>query len=471
MQRYRFYTGSIWSRKSESDTLLAMHLSSQLQQLEDANTPIRVAVIGAGKFGCMFLAQARCTRGVHIAAIVDLDVDRCRSGLNRIGWGAEKYAASTLTQALKQGSTYITDRFEPVVENDNIDVVIDATGHVAAATEHALSAIDAGKHIIMVTVEADAVVGPVLARRAEAAGVVYSLAFGDQPALICELVDWARTCGFKVVCAGKGTKYLPAYHQSTPDTVWRHYGFSEQQIATGDYNARMFNSFLDGTKSAIEMAAVSNSTGLMPQARGLLFPPCPVEQLPMVCVPKTAGGVLDRSGTVEVVSSLHRDGSEIGHDLRWGVYVTIETDNNYVKRCFHEYGALMDPSGRFASLYRPTHFIGLELGYSVARAVLSREATGTPVDFNADVVAAAKRDLAVGEQLDGEGGYAVYGKLTSARSSVEQKGLPLGLSAGLVLKTPVKAGQIVSWDDVNTPASSRVLELRKQLESSIISSK
>jgi len=444
-----------------------MHLSQQLQRLENAGTPIRVVVIGAGKFGCMYLAQAGNTPGVHIAAIVDLDIERCRSGLRRIGWPAEKFAASTLRHALDQGSTYLTDRLESVLEHGEIDVVIDATGNVMAAVDHALMSIEAGKHVVMVTVEADAVAGPVLARHAAAAGVVYALAFGDQPALICDLVDWARTCGFKVTCAGKGTKYLPEYHQSTPDTIWRHYGFSEQQVESGDYNARMFNSFLDGTKSAIEMAVVCNSAGLQPQEKGLLFPPCSIDRLPMVCVPDSAGGVLDRSGTVEVVSSLHRDGSEVEHNLRWGVYVTIETDSDYVKRCFHEYGALMDPSGRFASLYRPTHFIGLELGYSVAKAVLSREATGTPKDFNADVVAVAKRDLVAGERLDGEGGYAVYGSLVSAQRSVGQNALPLGLASDLVLINPIKAGHIVTWADVNAPGPSRVLDLRKQLESSI----
>ena len=446
-----------------------MHLSSQLKQRERSNTPIRVALVGAGKFGCMFLAQAGQTPGVHVAAVIDIDTVRCRDGLRRIGWDEEAFAAASLDVALDDGSTHITDRFDQVVTRDEIDVVIDATGHVAAAVEHVLQAMDAGKHVVMVTVEADAVVGPLLASRAQAAGVTYSLAFGDQPALICELVDWARTCGFTVTCAGKGTKYLPTFHQSTPDTVWGHYGFSEQQVASGDYNARMFNSFLDGTKSAIEMAAVSNSTGLVPQDQGLSFPPCPMDRLSQVCIPQRDGGVLEHPGTVEVVSSLYRDGSEVERDLRWGVYITMETNSDYVKRCFQEYGALTDSTGRYASLYRPTHFIGLELGYSVARAALSGEATGTPSQFIADVVAVAKRDLAVGDRLDGEGGYTVYGGLTNARTSVRQRGLPLGLATDLVLMKPVSAGSVVCWDDVQEPNPSAVLSLRKQLESELLS--
>ena len=446
------------------DATQSMNLSEQLKRREQENNPIRVIVVGAGKFGCMFLAQAERTIGMHVVAIVDIDISRCRDSLQRIGWASDKYDADNLQQAIERRLTFVTDRIESVVDNELVDVVIDATGNVAASVDHVLMAIDAGKHVVMVTVEADAVVGPMLAETAEKAGVVYSMAYGDQPALICELVDWARSCGFEVTCAGKGTKYLPEYHKSTPDTVWQNYGFSEQQVASGDYNARMFNSFLDGTKSAIEMAAVANATGLHPHSDGLIFPPCSVPRLPMTCVPKSAGGVLERSATVEVVSSLYRDGSEIEHDLRWGVYVTFETDSSYVQRCFQEYGALIDPTGRYASLYRPTHLIGLELGYSVAKAVLLGEATGVPLDFNADVIAVAKKDLTAGERLDGEGGYTVYGKLVSAEKSMERGGLPLGLASDVTLKTSVQTGQALCWDDVSSPTPNTVLTLRRQLE-------
>ena len=161
--------------------------------------------------------------------------------------------------------------------------------------------------------------------RAEA-GIVYSLAYGDQPALICELVDWARAAGFNVVAAGKGTKYLPDYHAATPKTVWDHYGFSDEMVAKGDFNAQMFNSFLDGTKSGIEMAAVANATGLTPAPDGLSFPPCGVDDLPRVLRPKSAGGSLHHAGQVEVISSLERDGRPVFRDLRWGVYVTFAAE-------------------------------------------------------------------------------------------------------------------------------------------------
>ena len=320
----------------------------------------------------------------------------------------------------------------------------------------------------MVNVEADALAGPLLARRAREAGIVYSLAYGDQPALICELVDWCRAAGFDVVAAGKGTKYLPEYHASTPATVWPHYGFTPEQVAAGDFNAQMFNSFLDGTKSAIEMAAVANAAGLTPAPGGLAFPPCGVDDLPRVLRPLDEGGQLHHAGQVEVISSLERDGRPVVRDLRWGVYVTFRAGErageDYVRRCFAEYGFPTDASGRYAAMYKPFHAIGLELGISVACAGLRREPTGQPFAWNADVVATSKRNLAAGETLDGEGGYTVYGKLVPARDSIALGGLPLGLAHGLKLKRAVGAHRPIAWDDVLFDAGNDAIAFRREME-------
>jgi predicted homoserine dehydrogenase-like protein len=318
----------------------------------------------------------------------------------------------------------------------------------------------------MVNVEADALAGPLLARRAREAGVVYSLAYGDQPALICELVDWARASGFRVVAAGKGTKYLPRYHASTPDTVWQDYGFTPAQVAAGDLNARMFNSFLDGTKSAIEMASVANATGLSAPPDGLAFPPCGVDDLPRILRPREAGGVLPRDGQVEVISSLNRDGSPVVRDLRWGVYVVFEAGSPYVERCFREYGLVTDDSGRYSATYKPFHLIGLELGISVASVGLRREPTGTPSAWIADAAATAKRDLGAGEVLDGEGGYLVHGKLLPAETSRSLGALPIGLAHGLRLRRPVQAGRVVSWADVEVDETQEAVLVRREMEAS-----
>ena len=442
-----------------------MNLHRLLQERASAGRPVRVVLVGAGKFGSMYLSQARRTPGIHILAVADLAPDRARAALARVGWEPQRFAAGSLDEAARAGSTFVTDDAARAIAHAATEVVIDATGSPAAGIAHALACCREGKHIVMVNVEADALAGPLLARRAREAGVVYSLAYGDQPALICELVDWARTAGFTVVAAGKGTKYLPAYHASTPKTVWGHYGFSDEMVAKGDFNAQMFNSFLDGTKSGIEMAAVANAAGLTPAPSGLEFPPCGVDDLARVLRPRSAGGHLHHAGQVEVISSLERDGRPVFRDLRWGVYVTFSAEHEYVRRCFQEYGIVTDPSGEYASMYKPSHLIGLELGVSVASAALRREATGAATGWRGDCVATAKRRLEAGEVLDGEGGYTVWGKLLPAADSAARRALPIGLAHRVKLRRALAEGQIVSWDDVEYDAGAQAVQVRREMES------
>jgi predicted homoserine dehydrogenase-like protein len=441
-----------------------MNLHRMLRQRADEGRPLRVGLIGAGKFGSMYLSQIRRTPGVHLVAVADLAPVRARQALVRVGWRKEQLAARSFAQAQAKGTTHVCDDALAMIAAPQVDIVIDATGHPAAGIAHVLACCTHGKHIVMVNVEADALAGPLLARRAREAGIVYSLAYGDQPALICEMVDWARAAGFEVVAAGKGTKYLPEYHASTPATVWPYYGISAEDAALGGMNAQMFNSFLDGTKSAIEMAAVANATGLTPAPDGLHFPACGVDDLANLLRPADEGGLLHHRGQVEVISSLERDQRPVFRDLRWGVYVTFAADSEYVRRCFKEYGLVTDRTGNYSAMYKPYHLIGLELGISVASIGLRREPTGAPEGWHGDVVATAKRDLKVGEVLDGEGGYTVYGKLMPAADSVKLGGLPLGLAHRIKLRRPVKAGQAVRWSDVAFDADDPAVRFRREME-------
>jgi predicted homoserine dehydrogenase-like protein len=441
-----------------------MNLHRLLQRRAAETRPVRVVLVGAGKFGSMYLSQARGTAGIHILALADLAPQRARAALARVGWAPASYSAKSLDEALRDTTTFVTDDAERALAHPATEVVIDATGNPAAGIAHVLACCRHRKHIVMVNVEADALAGPLLAQRATEAGVVYSLAYGDQPALICELVDWARTAGLRVVAAGKGTKYLPAYHASTPKTVWGHYGFSDEMVERGDFNAQMFNSFLDGTKSAIEMAAVANAAELTPAPEGLAFPPCGVDDLARVLRPRTAGGSLHHAGQVEVISSLERDGRPVFRDLRWGVYVTFAADHEYVRRCFQEYGIVTDPSGEYAAMYKPSHLIGLELGVSVASVALRREPTGAATGWRGDCVATAKRALKTGETLDGEGGYTVWGKLMPAADSAARHALPIGLAHKVRVKRDIAEGSIVSWDDVDYDASSQAVQVRREME-------
>jgi predicted homoserine dehydrogenase-like protein len=445
-----------------------VNLYAKLQQREAQGAPLRVGVIGAGKFAAMYLAQAPRTPGVHIAAIADLSPDGARANLARVGWKAESHAAASIDAAIRERRTSLSDDWEALVAHPAIDIVIEATGNPVAAVTHALAAFRNRKHVLMVTVEADAVCGPLLARKAQEAGVVYSLAYGDQPAIICDLVDWARAAGFVVVAAGRGHKWLPHFAQSTPETVWEHYGLTPEQARLGGLNPKMFNSFLDGSKPAIECTAVCNATGLTPAPEGLAYPSASVDALPSLMRPLTEGGCLHHKGQVEVVSSLERDGQPIPYDIRFGVWVVFEGDSEYIRRCFMEYGVRTDPSGRYACMYKRWHLIGLEVGISVASIGLRRESTGCPTGFRADAVASAKRDLLAGELLDGEGGYTVVGKLMPAADSLRLGALPLGLAHRVRLLKPVQAGAPVLWSDVAVDASDDAVRLRREMETAFV---
>ena len=415
--------------------------------------PVQVGLIGAGKFGSMFLSQVPTTDGLEVKAIADLDPERARESCRSVGWTKD---------LIKQ--TKFFDNTQAMIDNCGLDVLVEATGNPKAGIAHAKMAIASKTHIVMVNVEADVLAGGILAKEANEAGIVYSMAYGDQPALTIELVEWARATGFEVVAAGKGTKYMPEYHYSTPDTVWDHYGLTPEQAAKAGMNSQMFNSFLDGTKSALEMAAISNGTGLKAPDQGLTFPPAGMDDLAHVLRPRPLGGQLDETGMVEVVTSVERDGRPVYRDLRWGVYVVIEAPNDYASACFKQYGMNTDSTGRFSAMYKPFHLIGLELNISILSAALLKKPTGSTLDFNSDVVATAKRDLKAGEMLDGEGGFTVYGKLMPANKSLKMGGLPIGLAHRIRLKNNVNIDQQISWNDVEIDLADQAVSVRKEME-------
>jgi predicted homoserine dehydrogenase-like protein len=441
-----------------------MNLHAMLLKREAAGRPVTVGVIGAGKFSTMFLAQARLTRGMHVLGVADLDVARATNQLRAAGWPEAALSATSLADARKHGRTHVTSDAGALIACPDVEVIVEATGIPSAGIRHAMDTIANGKHIVMVNVEADALAGPLLAREANRAGVVYSLAWGDQPALICEHVDWARTCGFKVVAAGKGTRYESHYHRSTPDSLWDILDKYLQIADRASINPKMFNSFIDGSKSAIEMTAVCNSTGLVPQSDGLRFPAASRLELADVCKPKAAGGMLEKPGVTEVVSSVRRDGSDVGHHLALGTFVVLEGETDYARQCFREYAMLPDQSGCYAALYRPIHMIGLELGISVASAALRREPTGAPTDFRSDVVATAKRALKRSEVLDGEGGFCVWGKQMPAERSLREGLLPLGLAHAVTLRRDIAEGECLKWNDVTCDENDLAVRVRRGME-------
>ncbi len=443
-------------------------MRDRLKSLDESGKPIRVSIIGCGRFGGMMLSQIRLAPGMMVAVACDVDVERAQHALELGGYedGSMVTSGSTsqANEAIRSGKTAVTEDSSVAIDSE-VDVVVEATGNPMVGARHALKAIKNGRHVVMVNVEADVLVGPVLKKKADEARVVYSLAYGDQPAVIEELYDWAVSMGFEVVAAGKGTKYLPEYRHSTPDEALVTYGYTPEEVAESGLNRKMYNSFLDGTKSAVEMCAVANMTGLLPDVPGMHFPPASIKEIPRLLAPEEEGGILARRGVVEVVSSLRRDGSPIDDDLRWGVYVVITSENSYLRTCMTDYGMATDPSGRYAVMYRPYHLVGMEAAVSIARAYLYGEATGASNARVGEVVAAAKRDLKSGEVLDGEGGYTAYGLLVEASQADAEDMLPIGLCHGARVTRPVEQDGTLTYADVELPDAGILEELRSELSS------
>ena len=424
-----------------------MYLNTKLEEFDEN---IKVAFIGCGKFISMFLSQYNQLKKIKIDTIIDLKIDQAKKNCLNSGLTEDTIKEINFANSLNEAI------------NRDIDIFIEATGNPIVGTVHADKIIKKKKHIILVNVEADVTCGKYLSDLAKQNGVICSMAYGDQPSLILEQIEWARLNGFLVTCAGKGTKYHPAFEYSTPDTVWEHYGLTKEraEIESG-MNPKMFNSFLCGDKSVIEMCAVSNASNLKCPTNGLTFPPVGVYDIAKKLVPKSDGGLIDYEGQVEVISSIDLEKKTIPNDLRWGVYIVIKAQNKYVKNCFKDYGMATDASGNYSAIWRPYHYIGLELAQSIYSIALDKKATGFTKNYNADVASYAKKDLKVGEKLDGEGGFCARGKLITSKKSKEEKILPLGLTDGAEVIKNIKKDEVIKISDVKLNLPKEVTQARE----------
>ena len=419
-------------------------------KLSNYNKKIKVAFIGCGKFISMFLAQYNQLKKIKIDSIIELDLDNAKKNCLNSGLSEQTIDKINFTSSLEK--TF----------NRDIDIYIEATGNPIVGTVHAVKIIKSKKHIILVNVEADVTCGKYLSDLANENGVICSMAYGDQPSLILEQIEWSRLNGFEIVCAGKGTKYHPDFEYSTPETVWGHYGLSKKRAEKeSGMNPKMFNSFLCGDKSAIEMCAVSNASNLKCPKNGLTFPPIGVYDIAKKLIPKSYGGLIDYEGQVEVISSIDSEKKDIPNDLRWGVYIVIKAKNQYVKNCFKDYGMVTDSSGNYSAIWRPYHYIGLELAQSIYSIALENKATGFTKYYNAEVASYAKKNLKAGERLDGEGGYCVRGKLINSKKSKEEKILPLGLTDGAITKKNINKDQAIMLSDVELDLPKQVIDARE----------
>ena len=399
--------GLITLRRSQALEERPIMLYHRLRELDERGDTIQVGLIAAGTFGTQIATQVAHAAGMRIAAIAELDAAKALRAYDQAGIAGDQVATAEIPQdidaAIAAGRPAVTANAQAMMES-GVDVVIEATGNVEAGAAHARYAIGQGKHVVMVTVEADVVVGLQLKQLADAAGVLYSAAYGDEPALALELWDWASALGFRVIAAGKGTRFKTSFRKANPDDVPRMYGFTGQ-----DYNAQMFGSFLDGTKHAIEMAALANMSGLVPDVRGMHFPSADLREIPDKLCRRDKGGILEDEGVVEAVSAIDEDEVAVERSLRGGLYCVVDGRVPAIIESLKSYGEIIgmiigQRSG-YAMIYRPQHWIGHEMPITVARIMLDGTTCGHPIGQSAEVVAAAKKPLPAGTVLDGEGGY------------------------------------------------------------------
>ena len=442
-------------------------LSALLEEREKAGRPVRVGIIGTGKFGGGLVTQISRMKGMVVAAIADIVPENAHDAYKTAYGEVEVGTADSplaLEEAVRAGKFTVVEDGLQVAQADGLDVVVEATGLTEVGARMASATLEAGNHLVMVNVETDVTIGALLQRKAASAGVVYSLVDGDQPGVTMNIIEWAWSLGFEIVAAGRGTELFADDPQGTPDNVPERFGFDAETLERRKINLKMYNSFRDGTKAQVEATAIANMAGLVPDVRGMHEPSCNLADIPQQCSLVAEGGLLSQHGVVELANSVAEDGQTmLDNPLRMGVFVVIRADHPFIVEDLSNYHVLRGGDGKNFLLYRPYHLVAVEAPITIARVALYGLPTGTPrARPSADVVAVAKRDLRAGERLDGGGGYMVLGASEKATVARDQRLLPLGLADGAVLKRDLRQGEAVDYDSVELAEDSLVLQLRRE---------
>lgn len=447
--------------------------TSLLAQRAAEGRPIRVGIIGAGKFGAALVAQISYMRGMVTSVVADINANRARNAYVHSGvpTDALRYAETVdeMNDAVRSGIPVVAEDGLLVTACDMIDVVVEATGVPEVGARMAYHALAHRKHLVMVNVETDVTVGPILRRMADAAGVVYTLVDGDQPGVTMNMVEWARALGFEIVAAGRGTIFYADDRQGTPETVPARFGFSSEMIARRTINLKMYNSFRDGSKAQIEMTALANAAGLVPDVRGMHEPSVNLADIPRRFSLREEGGLLSQHGVVELANSIAEDGKTMLPDpLKMGVFVVIRTEHPFIQEDLASYYLYPGGNNHNYLLYRPYHLVAVEAPISIAKAALYGQPTAAAAPTpTAEVITVAKRDLKAGEVLDGSGGYTVNGLCEKAVIARAENLLPLGLADGAIMKQDVPQGTAITYDMVTLNEDSFVVKLRRLQDATI----
>ena len=441
--------------------------SSLLSQRAAENKPIKVGIIGAGKFGGGLVAQLSRMQGMEACAVADINLHNARHAYRASGVPAEDirvvHNIEEMNEAIHSGKPAIAEDGLLVAGSDLVDVVVEATGIPEVGARMGYHTIMHTKHLIMVNVETDVTVGPFLKHLADSAGVVYTLVDGDQPGVTMNMVEWARTLGFEIVAAGRGTVFYGDDRIGTPDTVPARFGFSEEMMERRTINLKVYNSFRDGTKAQIEMTSLANMAGLPPDVRGMHEPSVNIADISRMFSLREEGGILGQQGVVEAANSVAEDGKTmLDAPLSMGVFVVIRTDHPFIQEDLTSYSLHPGGNGKNFLLYRPYHLVAVEAPISIAKAVFYGQPTGAPLPRPvADVITVAKRNLKQGELLDGSGGYTVNGLIEKVEIVRKGNLLPLGLAYEVKLKQDVAQGSAITYDMVELNEDSFVLNLRR----------
>jgi len=441
-------------------------INTLLEQRETEGCPIRVGIIGAGKFGGALAVQISQMKGMIAGVIADLNIEAAKKAYTNCGVSEDEIRNAVtreeLEDAICRGKPAVCQDAQLLINAGAIDVIVECTGVPDVGAQFAYKAIQARKHVVMVNVEADVTVGAILRREADAAGVVYTLVEGDQPGSTMNIVNWARALGFEIVAAGRGTVFYGDDRQGTPDTVPQRFGFTDEQLERRHINVKMFNSFRDGSKAQLEMTALANAAGLVPDIRGMHEPSVNLEDIPKTCSLKEEGGLLSRHGVVELANSIAEDGrTMLPNPLKMGVFAVIRAEHQFQQEDFLDYYVNVGGNGKNFLLYRPYHLVAIPAPMSVAMACLFNKPTGSAQPTpTAEVVAVAKRDLKKGEVIDGSGGYLVNGLCEKAVIAREENLLPLGMCDGAVLKANVSQGAAITYEMVDLKKDTFIYALR-----------
>ncbi|MFV9504598.1 MAG: SAF domain-containing protein [Oscillochloridaceae bacterium umkhey_bin13] len=442
----------------------AAELLPRLAARHAEGRPLRVALLGTGAGALHFAAQVRHLAGLHLVGVATPDPDATRAALLRTGWPAPALGAASLHAALSDGTTHLTRDAAALIATPGLEVVIEASASASAGAANALLAFEYGRAVVMANLATEALLGPLLARRAAAAGLVYSLPAGERPAALVELVSLARTAGLPVVCAGASLAFHPAQRQATPDLPILVAPFDHEQLTLGFVSPFEVTALADGTQLALELAVAANACGLHPQAGGLRWPSGRLADLPSLMRPEAVGGRLAREATLEGVANLDGNGEPLDGAMPHGVFVVVTTPDPATGASLAALGLPTDPSGRYAALVRADLLGGMALSTSVLAVGLTQTPTGVAQGFFGEVIAVARRDLAEGEALDGAGGFTCYGDLVPASEALERAWLPLGLAHGVVTRHPIATGQPLGWDDVFYETTNPTVRLRRLME-------